>query len=292
MERIHLECFVTLADELHFGRAAARLHVGTSALSKRITELESRFGVRLFDRTSREVHLTPAGQALLGQAQRALAELGVLRSMAADAASGAIGDVRAAYSPGNGEMMTVLTRQLRERAPHVVVHPEQMISLKVATAVRTRTVTIGIARIPPGPGLATMVLAESPLNVVALPTSHPLALRDTLHPSDLTNEILIGPARSLGGSGHSELATRYREAEVTTEGELFDLVSAGFGLMVTTEGTIRRNPRHDIVVRTLEGDYGWSRDLLVWRLDDDTPIRRAICEVAEQIRPELASVSG
>lgn len=151
MERIHLECFVTLAEELHFGRAAARLHVGASALSKRITELERRLDVRLFDRTSREVHLTPAGQALVGQAQRALAELAVLRSMAADAAAGAIGDIRAAYSPGTGELMTVLTRQVRERAPHVVVHAEQMISLKVANAVRSRTATVGIARVPRGP---------------------------------------------------------------------------------------------------------------------------------------------
>jgi len=292
MERIHLECFVTLAEDLHYGRAAARLHVGTSALSKRITELERRLGVRLFDRSSREVRLTPAGTALVAQAQRALDELGALRRMAADAAAGAIGDIRAAYSPGNGEMMTVLTRQLRARAPHVVVHPEQMISLKVATAVRARTATVGIARIPPGPGLATMVLAESPVNVVAMPAWHPLAGRASLHPGDFAEETLLGPSRSIGGGGTALLPAHFREAEVSSEGELLDLVAAGFGLLITTEGVVRRNPRHDIVIRQLEGDNVWSRDLLVWRLDDDTPIRRAICEIAEEIRPELASVAG
>src|ERR1700728_782055 len=85
LELVHLECFVTLADELHFGRAAARLHVGTSALSKRIGELERRLGVRLFDRTSRGVRLTPAGESLLGQAQLALTEVAVLRTIAAGA---------------------------------------------------------------------------------------------------------------------------------------------------------------------------------------------------------------
>lgn len=137
-----------------------------------------------------------------------------------------------------------------------------------------------------------MVLAESPLNTVVLPASHPLADRQVLRPEDLIEETLIGPARSLGGSGSSGMNTRFREAEVTTESELFDLVSSGYGLLVTTEGNVRRNPRHDIVVRLLEGDLGWSRDLLMWRIDDDTPIRRAICDIAEEVRPELATVAG
>lgn len=292
MERVHLECFVTLAEELHYGRASARLHIGPSAMSKRISELERRLGVRLFDRSSREVRMTPAGRALVGQAQRALEELSALRRMASDAAAGAIGDIRAAYSPGNGEMMTVLTREVRTRAPHVVVHPEQMISLRVATAVRARTATVGIVRIPPDAGLATMVLAESPVNLVALPADHRLSSHELIEPEALAEETVIGPSRSIGGPGQPALPARFREADVTTEGELFDLVSAGFGLLITTEGTVRRNPRHDIVVRPLGGAHGWSRDLLVWRLDDDSPIRRAICEIAEEIRPELATVAG
>lgn len=292
MEIVHLECFVTLADELHFGRAATRLHVGTSALSKRISELERRLGVRLFDRTSRDVRLTPEGETLLGQAQVALADIGVLRTMAADAAAGAIGGIRAAYSPGTGETMTVLARELRERSPGAVVHAEQMLSVRVARAVRSRAVGIGIARIPPGPGLATMVLAENLRNLVVLPVSHVLAERDRLYPADLENETLIEPARSVGGEGSELPSVRSREAEVTSEGELFDLVSSGLGILVTTEGVIRRNPRHDIVTRPLEGSAGWSREFLLWRFDDDSPIRRQVCEIAEQIRPELARIAG
>jgi DNA-binding transcriptional LysR family regulator len=288
VELVHLECFVTLADELHFGRAAARLHVGTSALSKRISELERRLGVRLFDRTSRDVRLTPEGETLLGQAQVALADIVVLRTMAADAAAGAIGGIRAAYSPGTGETMTVLARELRERSPGAVVHAEQMLSLRVAAAVRSRAVGIGIARIPPGPGLATMVLAESRRNLVAMPVSHPLAERHHLYPADLANETLIEPSRSVGGEGSEIPSAHEREAEVSSEGELFDLVSSGLGILVTTDGVIRRNPRQDIVTRPLEGSAGWSREFLLWRLDDDSPIRRRVCEIAEQIGPELA----
>jgi DNA-binding transcriptional LysR family regulator len=290
MELVHLDCFVTLADELHFGHAAARLHMGTPAMSKRIRELEKALGVRLFDRTSRDVRLTPEGETLLGQAKRALSEVSAFEAMAADAASGAVGGIRAAYSPGTGELMTVLTRELRKRSPGVVVHPVQMISVRVAAALRSKAVAVGIARVAPGPDLASLVLAESPLNVVVLPTAHPLADRTSLCPADLANETLIGPSRSLGGTENGLSSARFREAEVTSEGELLDLVSAGFGLYVTTEGVVRRNPRHDIVVRPLVGFDGTARELLLWRPNDDSPVLRAIRDVAREVRPELQRI--
>jgi DNA-binding transcriptional LysR family regulator len=294
MELLHLECFVTLADELHFGRAAARLHIGTPAMSKRIAELERTLGVRLFDRTSRDVRITPEGETLLTQATLALSEVSAFRSLAADAASGAIGGIRAAYSPGTGELMTILTRDLRLRSPGVVVHAIQMISIRVAAAVRSKTVAVGIARVPPGPDLATLLLAESPLNAVVMSGTHPLADRDLLRTTDLAGETLVGPTRAItggeGGEGGGDGVSpaRFREADVTSEGELFDLVSAGFGVYVTTEGIVRRNPRQDIVVRPLADYPGMAREFLIWRPDDDSPVVRAVCEVATAARPEMA----
>ena len=138
VELVHLECFVTLAEELHFGRTGTRLHLGGPAVTKRISELERQLGVQLFARTSRQVSLTPAGEALIGPAQRALAEIGAFRAIAGDAAAGMVGAARAAYSPGTGEMITVLTRELKRRTPSVTVHPAQMVSVRVASAVRSR----------------------------------------------------------------------------------------------------------------------------------------------------------
>ena len=290
MELDDLECFVTLADELHFGRAAARLHIGTPAMSKRIADLERSLGVRLFDRTSRDVKLTAGGEGLLGQAKRALSEVYAFRSMAADAACGALGGIRAAYSPGTGELMTVITRELRKRSPGVIVHPVQMISIQVAAAVRSKSVAVGIARIPPGPDLATLVLAETPINVVVLPAGHRLTYRDQLCPADLADETLIGPSRSLGGGDNGVRSARFLEADVTSEGELFDLVSAGFGAYITTEGIVRRNPRQDVAVRPLVGFNVLARELLLWRPDDDSPVLRAVRDVVEEIRPELARI--
>jgi DNA-binding transcriptional LysR family regulator len=292
MELLQLECFVVLAEELHFGRTAARLHVGTSGLSKRIGELEQRLGVRLFDRTSREVRLTAAGEALLPQVLRTLAEAAALQAMAADAAAGAIGSVRAAYSPGTGELMTLLAGEVRRRTTNVVVHHEQMLSLRITTAVSSGVVAVGLGRVPPGPGMATMVLAESPLNRIAMPATHPLAGRGALRPADLANETFLGPSRAVVGVSGSGPSAHFREADVTSEGELFDLVSSGFGLFLTTEGIVRRNPRRDLVVLPVVGLHATAKEILMWRADDNSPALRTVLEVAEEIRPRLSELAA
>ena len=100
-----VEGFVTLAEELHFGRAAARLQIGSPTLSKRIAQLEGQWGVTLFDRTSRTVNLTPAGNTLLEPSRHVLREAKTLRDLVVEAATGAVGVVRAGYFPGTGELM-------------------------------------------------------------------------------------------------------------------------------------------------------------------------------------------
>jgi DNA-binding transcriptional LysR family regulator len=292
VDLFHLECFVALAEELHFGRASARLHVGTSALSKRVGDLERELGVRLFERTSRRVRTTTAGMALLDQARRTLAEVQALRAIAADAAAGAVGGLRLVYSPGTGEWMTLLMRSLREQAPEVVITPEQMLSLRVASAVREGSADLGIARVEPGPGLATMKLAVTPLGMVILPASHPLAHQAEITTEDLATEVLLGPPSSLGSGRWSTASTRTRSAEVSTEGEIFDLVSAGFGLFVTTEGAHRRNPRQDLVARPLAGETRFTVEYLLWRPDDDSPLVRRAREVAESLLPAFARLAS
>jgi len=287
LELIDLECFTTLAQELHFGRTATRLQLGTPSVSKHIADLERRLGVRLFDRTSRDVRLTPAGECLLPPAQRALAEVSVLRAMAADAAAGVIGGIRAAYSPGTGEIMTVLAHELTRRSPGVAVHPVQMISVRVAAAVRSGAAEVGIARVRPERDLLTMVLTELPQNAVALPVNHPLAGREELWPADLACETFLGPSFAIVGSHRQALTGHFREVDITTEGELYDLVSSGFGLLLTTEDGARRNPRHDVVIRRLAGAHSIERTFLIWRADNDSAVLRSFVGVAKEIRPRL-----
>src|SRR4051812_22386416 len=89
--------FLAVAEELHFGRAALRLHMTQPPLTQAIALLEERLGVRLFDRTKRSVHLTPAGAALVPQARDLLARAAALPAQARAAAHGEIGRLRIAF---------------------------------------------------------------------------------------------------------------------------------------------------------------------------------------------------
>lgn len=300
MDLFHLECFVALADELHFGRASARVHVGTSALSKRVSDLERELQVRLFERTSRRVRPTPAGAELAVQAKRALAEVRLLQAMAEQAAAGAVGAVRVAYSPGTGEAMTLLSRSLREHSPDVLVVPEQMVSLRVAAAVRDGSVSLGVSRLHPGPDLSTLELSASPVTEVVMPVDHPLVAKEEITVEDLARETLIGPPPSLATAANgSKAAAAWRplpsgrifHPDVSTEGEVFDLVASGFGIFVTTEAAVRRNQRGDFVTRRLAGPVRVAHEYLMWRVDDDSPIVRRATELAKELLPEFARLA-
>jgi LysR substrate binding domain len=137
-----------------------------------------------------------------------------------------------------------------------------------------------------------MVLAESPLNRIAMPATHPLAGRGALRPADLANETFLGPSRAVVGVSGSGPSAHFREADVTSEGELFDLVSSGFGLFLTTEGIVRRNPRRDLVVLPVVGLHATAKEILMWRADDNSPALRTVLEVAEEIRPRLSELAA
>ena len=147
-----LDCFLTIADELHFGRAAARLQVETSTLSKRLRDLESELGVRLFSRTTRRVALTPEGAVLVAHAERVVDEAATLRAVASASAAGQSGRVYAAYAPGTGEDMATLVRAVRRRYPDVTVSVEVHVSLEVAHAVHRGDVSFGICNVAPSAG--------------------------------------------------------------------------------------------------------------------------------------------
>jgi hypothetical protein len=161
----------------------------------------------------------------------------------------------------------------------------------VASAVRSGAVAVGIARIPPGPDLASLVLAASPKTTAALPVSHRLVGRDQVSPEDLAGESVLGPSRSLGGGANRFTPARLREADITSEGELFDLVSGGFGILLCSEGTVRRNPRQDVVLRPLVGFDISEKVLLIWRPDDASPVLEEIRSVASDLRPQFHRVA-
>src|SRR5215207_4545608 len=120
-----LRSFVVLAEELHFGRAAARLHVAQPALSQQIKRLEAQLGVRLFDRTRRSVALTEAGAEALVPARAAVEAAEATEALARTLAGGAGGELRLGLSPGVHYLAQELLSEFARRRPGVRVRARQ-----------------------------------------------------------------------------------------------------------------------------------------------------------------------
>jgi DNA-binding transcriptional LysR family regulator len=176
-----LTYFVTVAEELSFVRAADRLHIVQPAVSQQIRRLERELGVPLFDRSSRHVRLTAAGERLLPEARAVLAAAGRVRQVAAVIAAGADGILRVGTSQGLGERLDLVLDALGKTAPRLQV---RLVSVPVAERIaRVRAGELDAAfvrAVTTAPGVELLPMWQDPLTV-ALPAAHPLAAQPTVH---------------------------------------------------------------------------------------------------------------
>ena len=181
MEIRQLTYFVAVAEELSFVRAADRLHIVQPAVSQQIRRLERELGVPLFDRSSRHVRLTAAGERLLPEARAVLAAAGRVRQVAAVIAAGADGILRVGTSQGLGERLDLVLDELGKTAPRLQV---RLVSAPVAERIaRVRAGELDAAfvrAVTTAPGVELLPVWQDPLTV-ALPAAHPLAARPTIH---------------------------------------------------------------------------------------------------------------
>lgn len=175
MELRQVRYFVAVAEELHFGRAAVRLHIVQPAVSQQVRRLERELGIDLFDRTTRQVSLTAAGAAFLPHARALMAAEGaaVHAVEALRAAESAV--LRVGTSVGLGSRLEGVLASLAERSPEVTVELTSAASAARLRAVREGQLDAAFVRgLTESPGLDLIPVWQDPL-VVALPANHPLA---------------------------------------------------------------------------------------------------------------------
>ena len=179
-----LRPFVALADELHFGRAAERLHVSQPALSQQIARLERQLGVRLFDRTRANVELTAAGAEMLAPARVSVEAA----AAAAEAARGAGGELRLGLSPGAHYVAQPLLAEFARRRPDVRVRASQDSSGALAAQVARGALELALGFCTGShEGVVCEWLRDEPA-VVAVAAGHPLAGRAAVALRDLADE--------------------------------------------------------------------------------------------------------
>ncbi|MFD0275084.1 LysR substrate-binding domain-containing protein [Kitasatospora sp. NPDC127111] len=191
---MELEAFVAVAEELHFGRAAARLHRGQPTVSDAVRRLESTLGGRLFHRTSRRVSLTDLGEALLPDARDALARLRRFqqrgRSLAAGERTRTTLVVAHAEYTGHQLLLRCLP-QLRDRFPDVTIVPEAMPTTAQLTALRAGTIGLGIGWATDDLTGVRARLLSTERFVALVPAAHPLAGHTELSASELSTTGLL-----------------------------------------------------------------------------------------------------
>lgn len=186
MELRHLKYFVVLADELHFGRAAKRLNISQPPLTVNIKQLEASLGVVLFERNSRGVRLTPAGEAFRKSALQVLAQVSVASTQAREVAAGATSRVRIGF------VGSMLFRGLPERlskfqamSPHVQVELTEINSAQQLDALLKGSIDLGFVHTDRITSNLEQALYMSEPFVLCLPQNHPASLVDEIDPAVL-----------------------------------------------------------------------------------------------------------
>ena len=192
VELRQLEAFVAVATELHFGRAAERLHIAAPTLSDLIRRLERELGTPLFTRTTRRVALTSAGAELLTRSKVILDEAAAAKAAIRRVAGGEAGIVRLGITPPAAPVLAPhLISLFAAEAPQVTVELRRMWLPELLDAVATGDIDVALTcgPVPEPAGTATEVFCAEPL-MVGLRPSHRLASRDTIALPELAHEVL------------------------------------------------------------------------------------------------------
>ncbi len=295
MDTQQLRVFVAVAEELHFGRAAQRLHLAQPYLSRTVRALESELDAPLFRRTTRTVELTQAGTALYAHAEALLARVDEARAAVTAAREGRSGRVRISFAgPSAHVVVGQLARAVREQHPLVDLEflPGRYGTTAVAELLRGES-DLALARFASPPtGVASRSVARDRC-VVAVPVGHRLA--DLAEPRivDCRDEPFVAFPESSGSAVRGTLVEQCRAVGfaprfVQTAPDSWTcmaLVSAGVGLHFTTASAVEHLPLDGMRIRELV-DIDPAIDVyLVWRRDDRSPVLHRVLRTSETVLP-------
>lgn len=277
MELRHLRCFMAVAEELHFARAAERLHIEQSPLSRAIKELEEDLGAQLFVRTTRSTRLTRAGQLFLEHAPRVFTALEQARDCVKAVANGYHGQLRVALSDGivPSHFSTFLAL-CRQEEPEIEIRLSEVSLAQQVKGLQEDLYDIGFARSDEvGDGIIAQAVWNDPL-MVAVPARHPLLTHKRIPLEEVLRYPLVlgDPHACEGYSRQIERVLRRVDQEpliaerVASIDLLMALVAAGFALGLVGASQIANSRELGVVARPLAGRVPPLTTYLL-RLDND-----------------------
>ena len=289
MELHHLRCFVAVAEELHFGRAALRLHMTQPPLSRQIQLLEHSLGADLFIRSSRSVVLSAAGAALLPDARRLLRLAESAAEHARRIAAGQAGRLRIGFTAASAyRFLPDLITALRAQLPDVDLVLQEMVSGAQLEALQAGQIDAGLLRPPvASPELSSLLVDHEKL-LAAVPARHRLARRDVLRLDDLEGQDFVMYAPGDSRYFHDLLVTLFTSANVRPRfvqqlGQIHSmlaLVQAGLGVALVPASAAALRYR-DVRLRPIILPHPASAELLlVWAQPQRNPLLAALIGLA------------
>ncbi len=303
--------FLAVAEELHFGRAAIRLHMTQPPLSQSIAHLEALLGLKLFDRTQRSVQLTAAGRALVPQARDLLARAQALPAFARASADGEAGRLRLAFvSTAGFDLLPGWVRAFREQYPKVQLELLEATGDVQLAGFERGDIDLGFMLHSPGfapPALACQRLSSEQM-VIALPEQNPVAQLPRLTLQDVLSLPLVIFPRRILPSLYDAIFTMYHASgqlphvaqEAIQMQTIVNLVSAGLGVAWVPE-SVRQFQRPGVVYRAIDEPAARSQALkgrlgqglarvpacetsLVWSPKSSNPATQRFTAFVDQMR--------
>ncbi|TDW15041.1 LysR family transcriptional regulator [Kribbella kalugense] len=293
MELRHLRYFVAVAEERHFGRAAARLHIAQPPLSQQIRQLEGELGLQLLRRTTRRVDLTPAGEAYLLRARQIIAAVSSAAGEAQRVAVGLQGRlVIGCVGSATYSLLPQLVRTLREELPDLEVAVQgEMLAPDQARALLEGRIDLGLLRPPVDEESLRVDVLRADRLIVAVPDGHRLAGRRRVRLAELADEDFVIHAGGGRSVMHDTVVELCREAgfeprvrhEVAETSTLVTFVAAGLGIAVVP-APVAELMVPGVAYRALSGRASVELAAAT-RADDDAPyLERVLAVLAGLVR--------
>ncbi|WP_100487368.1 acetoin biosynthesis transcriptional regulator AlsR [Sporolactobacillus pectinivorans] len=260
MELRHLIYFITVAEELHFGRAAERLQMTQPPLSKQIQQLEEEMGVTLFKRNKRHVELTTAGEFFLPEARQAIAQIDQAVDTAQRAQRGEFGRLVIGFvGSATYDILPQFIREYRRIFPHVAVILHEMSTPAQVSALIGGRIDVGLLHPPVSSSLIETAPAKRGFAALSLSKNDPLARQDKIRIEDLRDKPFIVVSREIWPGLYDEFLSLFQNVDFTpkivqeaTEYQMVvGLVSAGIGIGVVP-ATAEKLFNLEVVYRRIE----------------------------------------
>jgi len=276
MELRHLRYFITVAEELHFGRAAQRLHIAQPPLSQQIRQLEEELGVVLFHRTKRSVQLTDAGQVFLEEAKQVLIQAAQAVQAAQRASRGEIGQLVVSFvSSAAYNVLPKILQAFRARFPEVNLALHELTTDKQLQGLRDGWIDVGFLRPPIEDDTLSLATIFQESLVVALPEIHPLSRQPQVPLKALINEFFILFPRPLGPKLYDQIVGLCQQAgfspnvvqEAIQMQTIVSLVAAEIGIALVP-ASVQNLQRRGVIYKAIQEATPKAEIAVIWRSND------------------------